>query len=546
MHGEWWRDAVIYQLYVRSFADANGDGLGDLAGVRDRLPYLASLGVDAIWFSPWYLSPLADGGYDVADYRQIEPVYGTLEEAELLISEAAAVGIRTIVDVVPNHVSSEHLWFQVALAEGPGSPYRDKFWFRPGRGDNGDDPPNEWVSMFNGGTWTRTKNPDGTPGDWYLHLFASEQPDLNWDHPSVRREHEDILRFWLDRGAAGIRIDSAALLVKDPDLGAVPDDVSPGCHPYIDRDELHDIYKSWRAVANSYAEPRVLIGELWLEDTERFTKYLRNDELHMAFNFEFLTCAWDADLLRASIDLTLAAHASVDAPATWLLSNHDVTRPVTRYGRDDSSFSFAAKRKGVPTDLDLGRRRARAGALLAMALPGVFYFYQGEELGLPEVEDIPVDRVQDPMYFRSEGRDPGRDGCRVPLPWSGDSAPYGFSPGDARLEPWLPQPATWQQLTVDAQDDAADSTLNLYRNAVRVRREQLVGRDAAFAWTDSDASGSDTSILAFRRGEHFECIVNFGAAPMQRPPGRRVLLASDPLDGDLIPPDTAVWLTIST
>jgi alpha-glucosidase len=377
-----------------------------------------------------------------------------------------------------------------------------------------------------------------------MHLFAPEQPDLNWDNPSVRREYEDILRFWLDRGAAGIRIDSAALLVKDPELREVQDDVPSGCHPYIDRDDLHDIYKSWRAVADSYAQPRVLIGELWLEDTERFTNYLSDDELHMAFNFDFLTCAWETDLLRASIDRTLTAHASVDAPATWLLSNHDVTRPVTRYGREDSSFSFAAKKAGVPADLELGRRRARAGALLAMALPGVFYFYQGEELGLPEVEDIPVDRVQDPMYFRSRGRDPGRDGCRVPLPWSGVGAPYGFSPGGARREPWLPQPPTWQRLTVDAQDEAADSTLNLYRNAVRVRRDQLVGRDAAFAWIDP-GTDSGASVLAFRRGEHFGCIVNLGDAPIHLPPGHRVLLASDPLDrgddGDLISPDTAVW-----
>ncbi len=436
----WWRQAVIYEVYLRSFADSDGDGTGDIGGLRARLPYLRDLGVDAIWFTPWYVSPMADGGYDVVDYRAIDPVFGTLVEAEALIAEALSMGIRTIVDIVPNHVSDRHPWFQAALAAGRGSPERERFWFRPGRGPDGSVPPTAWQSHFWGPTWTRTTEPDGSPGDWYLHLFSIEQPDLDWDHPDVRDEHEDILRFWFDRGAAGVRIDSAALLLKDRGLPEVPDSPAPGQHPSQDRDGLHDIYRRWRAIADSYPEPRLLVGEVWLPDVERFTRYLRPDELHTAFNFDFLTRPWEAHELRASIDGTLAAHAPVGAPATWVLSNHDVTRPVTRFGRQDSSFAFDAKRPGVPTDLELGWRRSRAAALLCAALPGCLYIYQGDELGLDEVADLPLGQLQDPMYHRSGGQDPGRDGCRVPLPWSGAASPFGFSPPGARREPWLRQP----------------------------------------------------------------------------------------------------------
>lgn len=394
----WWRDAVIYQVYVRSFADGNGDGTGDLSGVRAHLGYLKALGVDAIWFNPWYPSPLADGGYDVQDYRDIDPRFGTLDEAEQLIAEALALGIRTIIDIVPNHISDQHEWFHKALAAGPGSPERERFWFHPGRGENGDEMPTDWVSSFQGDTWTRTMNPDGTPGEWYLHLFTPEQPDLNWNHPDVRREHEDILRFWFDRGVAGVRIDSAALPVKDPSLPSLPAGVvAPGAHPHLDRDELHDIYRGWRAVADEYEGERVLVGEVWLDDAERFARYLRSDEMHTAFNFDFMTQPWSAQAMRASITRTLAEHAPVCAPATWVLSNHDITRPATRYGRADSSFAFDRKRFGTPTDAERGQRRARAAALLTAALPGSLYIYQGDELGLPEVE-LPREVIQDPMH----------------------------------------------------------------------------------------------------------------------------------------------------
>jgi alpha-glucosidase len=535
---DWWRSAVVYQIYIRSFADGDGDGTGDIAGVRSRLGYLRDLGVDAIWFTPWYSSPLADGGYDVEDYRAIHPAFGDLAEAEALIREALALGIRTIVDVVPNHVSDQHPWFQAALAAGPGSPERERFWFRDGRGPDGAEIPTHWVSDFQGETWTRTTNPDGTPGEWYLHLFTPKQPDLNWNHPDVRREFEDVLRFWFDRGVAGVRIDSAALLVKDETLPEVPADPKPGEHPTVDRDELHDIYRGWRAVADSYPGTRMLVGEIWLPNIERFAKYLRPDELHTAFNFDFMARKWDATSLRSSIDTTLGAHAPVGAPSTWVLSNHDVTRPVTRYGREDSSFAFTAKRFGTPTDLTLGTRRARAAALLSAALPGSLYIYQGDELGLPEAENIPLDLIQDPMYFRSNGIDPGRDGCRVPLPWKGTTQPFGFSPDDtAAAEPWLPQPSEWAGLTVEAQESDSASMLWLYREALRVRHSEAALGDGPLEWLESA-----DDVLAFSRGDDFVSITNLSAESIELPPHDSIILSSLPLDGGKLPSDSTAWL----
>jgi alpha-glucosidase len=532
----WWRHAVIYEVYIRSFADGNGDGVGDLKGVRSRLPYLRDLGVDAIWFTPWYVSPMADGGYDVADYRVIDPAFGTLEEAESLIADALELGIRTIIDIVPNHVSNRHPWFLAALTAGRGSPERDRFWFRPGSGPDGNEPPTGWVSEFRGVPWTRTVDADGKPGDWYLHLFTAEQPDLNWEHPEVRAEHESILRFWFDRGAAGVRIDSAALLVKDPGLPEVPEDPAPGGHPIHDRDALHDIYRDWRAIAETYPGDRVLVGEVWLADIDRFARYLRPDELHTAFNFDFMTQPWDAASLRASIDATLAAHAPVGAPATWVLSNHDVTRPVTRYGREDSSFAFARKRFGSPTDTALGRRRARAAALLTAALPGSLYIYQGDELGLEEV-DVPLDEIRDPMHARSGGVDPGRDGCRVPLPWDGTSAPFGFSPPDAGDDPWLSQPARWAELTVARQDADPTSMLNLYRDALRIRRAEPGLGDGPITWLPSAPD-----VLAFARGRDLISMTNLSTDALQLPPHEAVLLASADLSDGRLPPDATVWL----
>jgi alpha-glucosidase len=526
----WWRDAVVYQVYVRSFADENGDGTGDLAGVRSRLPYLRDLGVDALWFNPWYPSPQADNGYDIVDYRAIAPEYGTLADAEELIAAARELGLRTIVDVVPNHVSNQHPWFQAAVAAGPGSRERSRFWFRRGRGTDGAEPPNGWGSIFGGSAWTRL--PDG---EWYLHLFAPEQPDLNWSDDDVSREHLDVLRFWFDRGVAGVRIDSAALLIKDPDLSDEKPGAGPGEHPFMDRDALHDVYRSWRSVADDYHERRLLVGEIWLPDPERLARYLRADELHTAFNFDYLACPWDAARLRSTIDSTLASHEPIDATPTWVLSNHDVTRPVTRYGREDTSFAFETKRAGTPTDLARGTHRARAAALLSMALPGSMYVYQGEELGLPEVEDIPPHLRRDPMHARSGGVDPGRDGCRVPIPWSGTMPPYGFARDGVDL--WLEQPRDWAGLTVAAQEADPDSMLNLYRRALALRRQAPWGDGARLTWLETEPS-----VLAFARGPGFVCLTNFGAERAPLPPGTEVLLASNHLQGGAVPEDTTVWL----
>ncbi|MEV0278805.1 glycoside hydrolase family 13 protein [Streptomyces sp. NPDC050610] len=517
---DWWRTAAIYQVYVRSFADGNGDGTGDLAGVRARLPYLAELGVDALWFTPWYLSPLADGGYDVADYRTVDPAFGTLAEAEKLLAEARDLGLRTIVDIVPNHVSDRHPWFEAALAAGPGSPEQELFHFRPPSCE----PPNDWVGEFGGVPWSRTDN-----GQWYLHLFSPEQPDLNWSHPKVREEHEDVLRFWFERGAAGVRIDSAALLAKADGLPDMPGGDAEDGHPFHDRPELHAVYRSWRRLAEEYGA--VLIGEIWLPDPERFARYLRPDELHTAFNFDFLARPWDAAELRASIDLTLAAHAPVGAPATWVLANHDVTRTVTRYGRaEDTGFAFERKRFGVPADLALGARRARAAALLTLALPGSVYLYQGEELGLPEAE-IPPELVQDPMHARSGGVDPGRDGCRVPLPWHAD----GDGPG------WLPRPPGWERYAAERQAADPDSMLALYRTALRLRR---AFQDAGpLRWLRTDVPHTLSFARALPDGGSVLCAVNLGTVDAELPPHSELLLASGPLTpGGALPQDTAAWL----
>ncbi|HEV2377083.1 MAG TPA: glycoside hydrolase family 13 protein [Streptosporangiaceae bacterium] len=545
LRGAWWRSAAIYQLYVRSFADGNGDGIGDLAGVRAHLRYLAELGVDAVWFNPWYPSPMADAGYDISDYRDIDPVFGTLADADAVIAEAHALGLRIIIDVVPNHGSDQHPWFREALAARPGSPARERFWFRPGRGAGGDLPPNEWQSLFGGPAWTRV---DGQ-GEWYLHLFTPEQPDFNWSDTAVRHEFEDVLRFWFDRGADGFRIDSGALLTKDSSLPEVSLDTPPGpTHPYADRDEVHEVYRSWRRLADEYPA-RVLVGEIWVPDAVRLARYVGPGELHTVFNFPYLGCPWDAAALRSVITGTLELHALAGAPATWVLSNHDVDRVVSRYGRTDSSFDLALRAyfHGLPVDLELGTRRARAAALLTMALPGSVYVYQGEELGLWEVQDIPDELRQDPMWRRSGGADPGRDGSRVPLPWSGPEPPFGFSPPGAVQPPWLPQPKEWRELTVQAQADAAGSMLSLYRSALRTRRAEPALGDGPLAWLPSP-----DGVLAFDRvitasdtggGGGVRCVANLSSDPVPLPEHTAVILASGPLaPGGFLPPDMSVWL----
>jgi alpha-glucosidase len=508
----WWREAVIYQVYLRSFADGDGDGVGDLLGVRSRLRYLADLGVDALWLTPFYRSPMADGGYDVSDYRAVDPEFGTLGDAEALIHDAHRHGLKVILDIVPNHTSDAHPWFAKAVAAGPGAPERDRYIFRHGRGNL---PPNDWESIFGGPAWTRL--PDG---DWYLHLFAPQQPDLNWKNPEVHAEFEDIMRFWLDRGVDGFRIDVAHGMVKAdgmPDAGHTGQITMLGHAelPYFDQDGVHDIHRAWRRLLDAYGG--IGVAEAWAPNAERLSRYVRPDELHQAFNFHYLQAPWAAADLRRVIDESLAATASVGAPTTWVLSNHDVQRHVTRYGGGSA-----------------GARRARAAALLTLALPGSMYVYQGEELGLPEVTDLPVEYRRDPQW----GNGRGREGCRVPIPWAYAEPPFGFSPPGAG-EAWLPVPAGWREMTVAAQLHEPGSTLNLYRDALRIRRAEPALGDGELRWLDGPPD-----VLIFERDPGFVCAVNLGGRPV-RLPGlpANLLLSSGLTDGSWLGPDEAAWWT---
>jgi alpha-glucosidase len=542
----WWRRAVVYQVYIRSFADGDGDGVGDIPGLRSRLPYLAELGVDAVWITPWYPSPMKDAGYDVADLRNIEPAFGTLADAVALTAEAHELGLRVLLDIVPNHLSDQHRWFQEALAAGPGSAERARFIFRDGRGQDGSERPNDWSSGFGGPAWTRVIETGGGPGQWYLHLFTPGQPDLNWTNPEVRAEFDETMRFWFELGIDGFRIDVAHGLVKAeglPDLGSTvwpPPSADPVDHPHWDRSDVHEIYRGWRALANTYEDPRVFVAEAWVHNHERLAQYVRADELHMAFNFDFLLAPWRAEDLRASIDRSLGAHGRVGAPSTWVLSNHDTVREVSRYARPQGIRPLRNLNDllDLAADFDLGMRRARAAALLMLALPGGAYVYQGEELGLGEVENLPDDALQDPGWTQSGRTDRGRDGCRVPIPWSGEKPPFGFSPPDAKSPPWLPQPGSWRELTVAAQAGVEGSMLELYRRALRLRRSEPALGDGTLEWLDAPAGA-----LAFAREPGFACIVNVSADPVKPPAGAGILLASGPLARDgRVPADTAIWL----
>ncbi|WP_328651037.1 glycoside hydrolase family 13 protein [Micromonospora sp. NBC_00330] len=528
---DWWRSAVVYQVYVRSFADSDGDGTGDLQGIRQRLPYLRDLGVDALWLTPFYTSPMIDGGYDVADYRDVDPMFGTLADFDAMITDAHAHGLRIIVDLVPNHTSSAHHWFTAALAAGPGSPERARYLFADGQGTHGELPPNDWESIFGGPAWTRIAD-----GQWYLHLFDPSQPDLNWRHPEVRAEFEDVLRFWLDRGVDGFRVDVAHGMIKAeglPDVGFSSmttgqrqvELLGKGRLPYFDQDEVHEIYRAWRPILDSYPGGRMAVAEAWAETPQRLARYIGPDELHQAFSFDFLDATWSADSFRKVIDTALAEATVVGAPTTWVLSNHDKQRHVTRYG-----------------DGAEGLRRARAASLLMLALPGCAYLYQGEELGLPEVLDLPDELRQDPAFLRTGE---SRDGCRVPIPWSGELAPYGFGPAGSQLS-WLPTPALWQALSVTAQTDVPGSTLELYRTALRIRHvHPALALDAdGVTWRESEPG-----VLAFSRSAGasvLTCVVNFSGAPVLIDGYGQPLVASDELteqgSGQLLPIDAAVWL----
>ncbi|MFI1161938.1 glycoside hydrolase family 13 protein [Streptomyces sioyaensis] len=534
----WWRQATVYQIYPRSFADADGDGIGDLPGVVSRIPYLKSLGIDAVWLSPFYPSALADGGYDVDDYRNVDPRLGTLDDFDEMVAALHEAGIKLIVDIVPNHTSDRHEWFKEALASSKGSPARERYIFRDGAGPSGCEPPADWESVFGGPAWTRVREPDGTPGQWYLHLFTKEQPDLNWDNREVRDDFLKTLRFWSDRGVDGFRVDVADALAKDiteplPPKAVIDATLPQGSHPFWDRDEVHDIYAEWRQVFNEYHPPRTAVAEAWVP-AHRRPRYASADGLGQAFNFDLLQADWDAVAFRPIIEENLELARASGASSTWVFSNHDVVRHATRYalpnGTDLRAWLLGGGADPQP-DKEQGLLRARAATLLALALPGSAYLYQGEELGLFEVADLPADARQDPAFFRNPGVEVGRDGCRVPLPWTVTGPSFGFGDGKAHL----PQPDWFGQYSVEAETKDEASTLRFYRKALELRRRLQTSEE--LQWVES----TDASALHFVRPGGWHSITNFGTEPVELPAGT-VVLSSAPLNEGKLPTDTTAWV----
>ena len=531
---EWWRSGVIYQIYPRSFADQNGDGMGDLPGITSRLPKLKELGVDAIWLSPFFTSPQKDAGYDVADYRDVDPLFGTLQDFDLMVTKAHELGLRVMIDLVPNHSSDQHEWFQKALAASPGSAERNYYHFKDGRGESGELPPNNWVSMFGGPAWTRVED-----GQWYVHLFDSSQPDLNWENPVVRAEFEDILRFWLDRGVDGFRVDQPHAMGKEPGL---PD------HPYVQeagagfiegcenppmwfQDSVHDIFRSWRKILESYPGDRAMCGEAYVLPLSFMALWVRPDEFHQTFNFRFLDAGWDKEKLVSAINESFEAFDNVGAPSTWVLNNHDVIRHASRFGGD---YGRATASDGIgpsnpQPDNHLGLQKAKAATLFMLGLPGASYLYQGEELGLPEHTAISPEHRQDPTFFRTSGMRVGRDGCRVPLPWEIGNASSGFNnSGNA----WLPQPDSYANLSRDLQENDPSSTLSLYKQALALRKELKLG-EGSFDWLIVD------DVLSYQNGS-LTVVHNFSDKPVELE-GKVLLSSAQLANGQLSPNDTA-WV----
>jgi alpha-glucosidase len=532
---DWWRQAVVYQIYPRSFADSGSDGIGDLPGVTSRVPYLAGLGVDAVWLSPFYPSALADGGYDVDDYRDVDPRLGTLADFDEMSAALHAAGLRLIVDIVPNHSSDRHVWFSEALAGGRGCPARDRYIFREGRGPDGAEPPSDWPSHFGGSAWTRV--PDG---QWYLHLFAEQQPDFDWNHPDVRADFLATLRFWADRGVDGFRVDVAHGLAKDlteplrshPAIEAMKLPLD-GSSPLFDRDDVHTIFAEWREVMNQYDPPRTAVAEAWVP-TARRVLYARPTELGQAFNFDLMRADWDAGQFRKVIEENLAEARLTGASSTWVFSNHDDVRHASRFGlppgTDLNAWLMSGGREPV-ADEQAGLLRARAATLLMLALPGSAYLYQGEELGLFEVADLPPESLQDPTWRRTREKVKGRDGCRVPLPWQAGGPSFGFGAGGAHL----PQPKWFGALSVETQAGTPGSTLEMYRQALSLRREWQGAE--SLDWPGDNSA----DVLRFTRPGGWLVVTNFSAGPVTVP--GRVLISSGPLNFDgRVPRDTTVWV----
>jgi alpha-glucosidase len=553
---DWWRSAAIYQIYPRSFADSDGDGLGDLAGITQRLPQLESLFLDAIWLSPFFTSPQKDAGYDVADYCGVDARFGTLDDFDDLLAESHRLGMRVLIDLVPNHTSDQHEWFRAAVAAGPGSEERSHYLFRDGKGANGTVPPNNWLSVFGGSAWERLRLPDGTPEQWYLHLFDVSQPDLDWTSGWVREQFREILRFWLRRGVDGFRVDVAHGLAKKPGLPdftapLVPDSIPTEEYPYWAQPGVHEIYRDWHEVLQEFGPDRILCAEAWVEPLSNLANWVRPDEMQQAFNFTFLEAPWSADAIRSAITTSIAALDAVGAVTTWVLSNHDVIRHASRLGMNPpppQGTGIGPNTEPKP-DAVLGLRRARAETLMMLALPGGAYLYQGEELGLPEDIEIPDSARQDPSFFRQhDALYYGRDGCRVPLPWEADAPAYGFSPSGPS---WLPQPADWGRFARDSQpapqqphEFATNTyTLSLYRRALELRRINQLGT-GQLTWLD----GYGDDAIAFRIDaiRTITVVTNLGASAILLPPAKPLVFSERPwLDEPLaeLPPNTTIWMT---
>jgi alpha-glucosidase len=543
---EWWRSAVIYQVYPRSFADSNGDGMGDLPGITSRLGALSSLGIDAVWLSPFMSSPQKDAGYDVSDYMDVDPLFGDLNDFDAMVTRAHELGLRVLIDLVPNHTSDQHKWFQKALASEAGSAERDFYHFKDGRGAEGELPPNNWLSLFGGPAWTRLTNDDGTPGQWYLHLFDSSQPDLNWANPAVQSAFEDILRFWLDRGVDGFRVDQphamakAAGLPDHPDIeragaGFIEGEASP---PMWFQEDVHPIFRKWRQILDSYDGERAMCGEAYVLPLSFMAKWVRHDEFNQTFNFRFLNSNWDAKTLFDNINESFEAFDGVGAPSTWVLNNHDVLRHASRFGglKVKPTDSDGVGPGDPQPDRELGLRRARGATLMMLALPGSSYLYQGEELGLPEHTTLAPEFRQDPTFFRTNGKRVGRDGCRVPLPWeSGVGAANGFnSTGKA----WLPQPEIYAAYSRDQQEGVTGSTLELYKHALKLRRSLKLG-EGSFEWAAEFVSEAS---LGFRNGEIL-VVHNFGHEPIDLPAGQIIASSINGMtQGHKLTADQTVWI----
>jgi alpha-glucosidase len=551
----WWRQAAIYQIYPRSFKDSNADGIGDIKGITSKIDYLKSLSLDAVWLSPFYPSELADGGYDVADYRNVDPRLGTLKDFDKMLKALHKADISVFVDIVPNHSSNMHPWFQEALKSEPGSPARNRYIFRDGRGKNGEIAPSDEISHFAPSAWTRTTNADGTPGQWYMHLFAPEQPDFNWDNREVQLDFLKTLRFWADRGVDGFRVDVAHAMKKDfkrlhiakKSMNAFKI-AQDGTDILFDRNETHEIFREWRQVFNEYNPPRVAVAEAYVHAKRRML-YARPDELGQAFNFDLLGEDFDARRFKKVISDNIRLAKSEGSSSTWVLDNHDRVRHATRYGLPKKTNFIEwllTDGKSAKLDRALGLARANAATMMLLALPGCTYIYQGEELGLFEVEDIPEKDLQDPMWFRNvvpqmvKGKvsglalihtDKGRDGCRVPLPWNSTKPSFGFGQEKSHL----PQPQWFANHAVDKQDGIKGSTLSLYRDALALRKKLQTSEELEWIPT------TNPEVIHFVRPNGWQCIMNFNAKSYKLPAGK-VVLSSAPIVGGKIGANTTVWL----